>query len=70
MATAIREQNRAVDALAKAKAEADLRGLQAQQIAAANGKRFDLALGQVKAARATTCAEAMPAVNSILEAIR
>ena len=68
--TSIREQNRAVDALAAAKAAADLRGIQAQQIAAANGKRFDLALRQAQGAKATTCIEAMPAVNQILEAIR
>lgn len=68
--TAIREQNRAIDALAAQKASAEQRGAQAQQIAAANGKRFDSALERIRDARATTCDEAMPAVNEILEAIR
>jgi hypothetical protein len=67
--TDIREQNRAVDALAKAKAAADARGALAQQLATANGKRFDGALAQIAAARATTCAEAMPAVNQLLNGI-
>lgn len=67
---AIREQNRAVDAMAKAKEAADARGLAAQALAAANGKRFDGALAKLASARATTCAEAMPAVNQLLEAIR
>lgn len=66
----IREQNRAVDALAAAKTAADARGLAAQQLAAANGKRFDGALQRLAGVRATTCAEAMPAVNQLLEAIR
>lgn len=68
--TAIREQNNAVEALAVQKASADQRGAQAQQIATANGKRFDAALDRIRDARATTCDEAMPAVNEILEAIR
>lgn len=68
--TAIREQNNAVEALAAQKASAEQRGAQAQQIAAANGKRFDSALERIRYARATTCDEAMPAVNEILEAIK
>lgn len=67
---AIREQNRAVEALAKQKSEAEARGQAAQQIAAANGRRFDGALQRIKDAKATTCDEAMPAVNAILEAIK
>lgn len=66
----IREQNRATEALAKAKEAADARGQAARQLAAANGRRFDGALEQIKNVKATTCAEAMPAVNAILEAIR
>lgn len=68
--TSIREQNRAVEAMGAAKEVADARGQAAQQLAAANGRRFDGALEQIKSAKATTCAEAMPAVNAILEAIR
>jgi hypothetical protein len=64
------EQNRAVEALASAKASADARGLAAQQLAAANGRRFDGVLAQLAGRRATTCAEAMPAVNQLLEGMR
>ena len=67
---AIREQNRAVEAMGTAKTAAEARGLAAQQIAAANGRRLDQVLSQERDARATTCDEAMPAVNRILEAIR
>lgn len=67
---AIREQNLAVDAMAKAKAAADARGKAAQQLAAANGRRYAGALERIASAKATTCAEAMPAVNSLLEAMR
>ncbi|CUI07889.1 hypothetical protein [Massilia antarctica] len=69
-AAAVERQNAAVDALAAAKLEADARGQAAQQQAAAAGKRFDAALAKVAGARATTCAEAMPAVNVILESVR
>jgi hypothetical protein len=67
---AIREQNRATEVLAVQKAAADTRGAQAQQVAAANGRRLDAAMAGISTARATTCAEAMPAVNAILEAIK
>ncbi len=67
--TDIDKQNTAVDALAKAKAAADARGALAQQLATANGKRFDGALAKIAAARATTCAEAMPAVDALLKGI-
>jgi hypothetical protein len=67
--TDIAKQNTAVDALAKAKAAADARGALAQQLATANGKRFDGALAKIAAARATTCAEAMPAVDALLKGI-
>jgi hypothetical protein len=67
---ALHEQNRAVEAMAGAKFAADARGVLAQQLATANGKRFDGALVRIAGARATTCAEAMPEVNRLLEAIR
>ncbi|MDQ1834674.1 hypothetical protein [Massilia scottii] len=67
---AIQLQNDAVEAAGNAKAAADARGLAAQQQAVANGKRFDAALARVAGARATTCDEAMPAVNVILEWVR
>lgn len=66
----LREQNRAVDALAAAKRLADERRAAAEQLAAANGRRLDRALEQGAGAKATTCAEAMPTVNKILEAVR
>ncbi|CUI09848.1 hypothetical protein BN2497_14473 [Janthinobacterium sp. CG23_2] len=69
-AAAVERQNEAVDALAAAKREADLRGQAAQQQAASAGKRFDAALARVAGARATTCDEAMPAVDVILESLR
>lgn len=68
--SALLEQNRAVDLLAAQKEQALERGAQARQLAAANGKRYDLALAQAKDARAISCVDAMPAVNRILEAIR
>lgn len=70
LATGIREQNRAVEAMASAKAAADARGQAAQQLAAANGRRFDGALAQLAGRRATTCDDAMPAVNQLLESVR
>lgn len=66
----IREQNRAMEVLTKAKADADARGATAQQLAAANGRRFDGALQQLAGARAATCADAMPYVNQLLESVR
>lgn len=70
LTAAVASQNAAVDALASAKADAEARGQAALQLAAANGKRFDQALARTRAAQATTCTEAMPAVNDVLESIR
>ncbi|NHZ78455.1 hypothetical protein F2P44_04025 [Massilia sp. CCM 8695] len=67
---AIQLQNSVVEASAAAKAAAEARGQAAQQQAAAAGRRFDAALAKVAGARATTCDEAMPTVNTILEATR
>lgn len=67
---AIAEQNRAVQALADQKRLAEERGAAAQQLAVANGKQFDQALARAAGAKATTCTEAMPTVNTVLEAIR
>lgn len=66
----IREQNLGIEALAAAKSAADARGVLAQQLAVANGKRFDGALARIAGAKATTCAEAMPAVNQLLESMQ
>jgi hypothetical protein len=66
----VKAQNTAILAQANLAREAEARGLAAQQLAAANGRRFDGALKQLAGARATTCAEAMPAVNQLLKDIR
>ncbi|HEX8610125.1 MAG TPA: hypothetical protein VF800_02460 [Telluria sp.] len=63
-------QNSVVEAAGAAKLVAEARGQDAQQVAAAAGRRFDAALAKVAGARATTCDEAMPTVNLILEATR
>ncbi|MDQ1921300.1 hypothetical protein [Massilia pseudoviolaceinigra] len=68
--TAIQAQNDAVEEAGTAKLLAEARGQAAQQQAAAAGRRFDAALAKVAGARATTCDEAMPAVNVILDAIK
>ncbi len=70
LTSSIREQNRAVDALATAKRQADERRAAAEQLAAANGRRLDRALEQGVGVKATTCADAMPTVNKILETVR
>ena len=70
LTASIREQNRAVEAMVAMKALADDRRAAAEQLAAANGRRFDRALEQAAGARATTCGDAMPTVNKILEAVR
>lgn len=67
---AIKVQNDAVEAAGDAKLLAEARGQAAQQQAAAAGRRFDAALAKVAGARATTCDEAMPTVDLILEATR
>jgi len=63
-------QNTAILAQATLAREAEARGLDAQQLAAANGRRFEGALQQLAGARAATCAEAMPAVNQLLRDLR
>ncbi len=63
-------QNTAILAQAKLAREAEARGQAAQQLAAANGKRFDVALAAAVGKRATTCAEAMPVVNQLLKDIK
>ena len=63
----IREQNRAVDALGAAKQAADSRRALAQQLVVASGKKLAVAGAALAAARATTCTEAMPAVNQLLK---
>ncbi len=68
--TAIREQNLAIQAMADAKKAAEARGKVAEQLATANGKRFDLVLSQRRADAAVTCPEAMPTVDAVWEAVR
>jgi hypothetical protein len=63
-------QNTAIIRLGNETLAAERRGLAAQQLAAVNGRRFDGALQQLAGARATTCAEAMPAVNQLLKDVK
>jgi predicted O-methyltransferase YrrM len=63
-------QNKAILAQANLAREAEARGKAAQQLAAASAKRFDGALAKLEGARATTCDEAMPAVNQLLKDIK
>jgi len=63
-------QNKAIMKLSEDKLAAEKRGAAAQQLAAANGRRFDGALSKLAGARATTCDEAMPAVNQLLKDLK
>lgn len=64
------DQNRAIQQWYKASQDAEARGRGAMQLAAANGQRYDQALQQIAGARATSCADAMPYVNQLLEKLR
>lgn len=64
------DQNRAIQTWYRASEDAKARGQVAQQQAAINGQRFDAALQLLVGAKATTCAEAMPYVNQLLEKVR
>lgn len=66
----IDDQNLAIAALGQQRLEAEARGAAARQQAAAAGKRFDIALQRMDGARVTTCADAMPFVNQLLEDVR
>ena len=70
LAASVARQNEAVAALEAAKSEAEARGLAAQQLAAANGKRFDLVLAATRATHALNCADAMPVVDMVRDAVR
>lgn len=63
-------QNNRIVQLGEETLAAEARGKAAQALAAANGRRFDNALAGLAGARATTCDEAMPAVNQLLETVR
>ena len=63
-------QNEAVQSMHRATVEADARGRAAQALAAANSRRYDAAQAKLAGAQATTCDEAMPFVNKLLEDIR
>lgn len=63
-------QNEAVQSMHHATVEADERGRAAQALAAAKGRRYDAAQAKLAGARATTCDEAMPFVNQLLESVR
>lgn len=63
-------QNTAVEGMQRATAQAEARGDAARAAAAAAGRRYDGAMARLDGARATTCDEAMPAVNQLLESVR
>ena len=68
--TGVNAQNTAILKQADRAREAEERGTVAQQLAAASARRFDGALAKLAGARATTCDEAMPAVDQLLKDIR
>lgn len=63
-------QNTAIRQWHEAAKTAEARGAVAMKVAEANGRRYDQALQQMAGARATTCEEAMPYVNRMLESVR
>lgn len=63
-------QNEAVKSMHDATIAADKRRRAAQELAAVNGRRYDAAQARLAGARATTCDEAMPYVNQLLESVR
>ena len=63
-------QNSAVQSMHRATVAADQRRRAAQDLAAVNGRRLDAAQARLAGARATTCDEAMPYVNQLLEDVR
>ncbi|MYM34950.1 hypothetical protein GTP38_11440 [Duganella sp. FT94W] len=64
------DQNRTIQMWYRASEDAAARGRTAMQQAEANGRRYDQALQYLAGARATTCDEAMPFVNKMLEGVR
>ena len=63
-------QNSAVKSMHDATMAADKRRRVAQELAAANGRRLDAAQAKLVGSRATTCDEAMPYVDQLLESVR
>lgn len=64
------DQNRAVQQWYRAAQEATARSRTAQQLAVVTGQRYDAALRQLGGAHATSCADAMPYVNTFLEQLQ
>lgn len=67
---AIKEQNSAIDKLTLLKEEADKRAKLAQELAQANGKRFDAVLSKIQNPKVVTCQEAMPIVSQTLKELK
>lgn len=63
-------QNEVVQSMHRLTVAADARGLAAQALAAANGRRLDGALAKLNGARANTCDEAMPFVDQLLKDVK
>ncbi|MYM81072.1 hypothetical protein GTP44_03740 [Duganella sp. FT50W] len=63
-------QNRAIVMWHEQAKAAEARGATARQAAEVSGRRYEQALAQLAGARPTTCVEAMPYVNKMLESVR
>lgn len=63
-------QNRAITQWYEQARAAEARGAAERQAAEASRRRYDQALAQLAGARPTTCDEAMPYVNKLLESVR
>lgn len=63
-------QNSAVKSMHDVTVAADKRRRAAEALAVAAGRRYDAAQAKLAGARATTCDEAMPFVNQLLEDIK
>jgi hypothetical protein len=66
----VEDQNRAIQLWYRASEDAAARGRAAQQQAEVDGRRYDQALQQLAGASATSCGDAMPYVNKMLEGVR
>lgn len=63
-------QNEAVQSMHRATVAADARGRAAQALAAAKGRRYEVAQAKLNGARATTCDDAMPFVDQLLKEVK
>jgi len=66
----IKTQNTAIIQWYDQAKQAQARGDAAMAVAQVNGRRYDAALQQLAGGKATSCEEAMPYVNQLLEKVR